>query len=140
MMKIGRVLGHCAMLTAIGMSFGGVGEAGAQSAKPNIVVIWGDDIGMWNLGAYTHGMMGRTPNIDGIAKNGILFTDHYGQPSCTAGLAEVIMGQMPVRTGMTTIGIPGSTRGIQKEDPTLAEVLKPVGYHTAQFGKSHLGH
>jgi len=107
--------------------------------KPNIVVIWGDDIGYWNVGAYTHGMMGRTPNIDGIARDGMLFTDHYGQPSCTAGRAAFIMGQMPIRTGMTTIGIPGSTQGIQKEDPTLAEVLKTQGYATAQFGKNHLG-
>ena len=107
--------------------------------KPNIVVIFGDDIGMWNLGAYTHGMMGRTPNIDSIAKQGILFTDHYGQPSCTAGRAAFIMGQFPIRTGMTTVGIPGSTRGIQKEDPTIAEVLKSQGYATAQFGKNHLG-
>jgi len=113
-------------------------SASAQG-KPNIVVIWGDDIGYWNVGAYTHGMMGRTPNIDSIAKNGILFTDHYGQPSCTAGRAAFIMGQLPVRTGMTTVGIPGSTRGIQKEDPTLAEVLKSLGYATAQFGKNHLG-
>ena len=110
-----------------------------QDKKPNIVVIFGDDIGYWNVGAYTHGMMGRTPNIDSIAKQGMLFTDHYGQPSCTAGRAAFIMGQMPIRTGMTTIGIPGSTRGIQKEDPTLAEVLKSQGYATAQFGKNHLG-
>ncbi|WP_339487711.1 arylsulfatase [Pseudomonas sp. EL_65y_Pfl2_R95] len=107
--------------------------------KPNIVVIWGDDIGMWNVGAYTHGMMGRTPNIDSIAKTGMLFTDHYGQPSCTAGRAAFITGQMPVRTGMTTIGIPGSERGIQASDPTLAEVMKSQGYATAQFGKNHLG-
>jgi arylsulfatase A-like enzyme len=113
--------------------------ANAADKQPNIVVIWGDDIGTWNLGAYTHGMMGRTPNIDSIAKTGALFTDHYGQPSCTAGRAAFIMGQMPIRTGMTTIGIPGSTRGIQKVDPTLAEVLKSVGYATAQFGKNHLG-
>jgi arylsulfatase len=115
------------------------GLASAQDKKPNIVVIWGDDIGMWNVGAYVHGMMGRTPNIDSIATDGILFTDHYGQPSCTAGRAAFIMGQMPIRTGMTTIGIPGSARGIQKSDPTLAEVLKSAGYVTAQFGKNHLG-
>ena len=108
-------------------------------APPNILVIWGDDIGMWNVGAYTHGLMGHTPNIDSIAYEGMLFTDHYGQPSCTAGRAAFIMGQLPIRTGMTTIGIPGSTRGIQKSDPTLAEVLKSVGYTTAQFGKNHLG-
>jgi arylsulfatase A-like enzyme len=107
--------------------------------KPNIVVIFGDDIGLWNVGAYTHGMMGRTPSIDSIAKDGMLFTDHYAQPSCTAGRAAFIMGQLPIRTGMTTIGIPGSTRGIQKTDPTLAEVLKTQGYATGQFGKNHLG-
>jgi arylsulfatase len=116
-----------------------VPDAVAQTKKPNIVVIWGDDIGMWNVGVYTHGMMGRTPNIDSIAKEGILFTDHYGQPSCTAGRAAFITGQMPIRTGMTTVGIPGSSRGIQKSDPTLAEVLKSAGYVTAQFGKNHLG-
>ena len=114
----------------------GVGHA---ADRPNILVIFGDDIGTWNVGAYSHGLMGRTPNIDRIAKEGMLFTDHYGQPSCTAGRAAFIMGQLPVRTGMTTIGIPGSTRGIQKSDPTLAEVLKSQGYVTAQFGKNHLG-
>jgi arylsulfatase len=111
----------------------------AKQDKPNILVIFGDDIGMWNVGAYTHGLMGHTPNIDSIAKDGILFTDHYGQPSCTAGRAAFIMGQLPVRTGMTTIGIPGSARGIQKVDPTLAEILKAAGYATGQFGKNHLG-
>jgi arylsulfatase len=107
--------------------------------RPNILVIFGDDIGMWNVSAYNNGMMGWTPNIDRIGKEGILFTDHYGQPSCTAGRAAFLMGQLPVRTGMTTVGIPGSTRGIQKTDPTLAELLKPLGYATAQFGKNHLG-
>ncbi len=110
-----------------------------KTDKPNILVIFGDDIGYWNVGAYTHGMMGRTPNIDSIADEGMLFTDHYGQASCTAGRAAFITGQVPVRTGMTTIGIPGSTLGLQKEDPTLAEVLKAQGYATAQFGKNHLG-
>src|SRR6516162_10792754 len=105
-----RVLFFAALLLSATM-------APAQDKKPNIVVIFGDDIGMWNVGAYTHGMMGNTPNIDSIAKNGMLFTDQYGQPSCTAGRAAFIMGQMPIRTGMTTIGIPGSTRGIQKSDP-----------------------
>jgi Arylsulfatase A and related enzymes len=114
-------------------------KSGSTGGQPNILVIFGDDIGMWNVGAYTHGMMGRTPNIDSIAEDGMLFTDHYGQPSCTAGRAAFIMGQLPVRTGMTTIGIPGSTRGIQKKDPTLAEVLKAQGYATGQFGKNHLG-
>jgi arylsulfatase len=111
----------------------------AQSSKPNIVVIFGDDIGYWNVGAYTHGMMGHTPNIDRIANEGMLFTDHYGQPSCTAGRVAFLTGQLPIRTGMTTVGIPGSTLGLQKEDPTIAEVLKSQGYATAQFGKNHVG-
>ncbi len=127
------------LLTAGAALFGAIAPAQAADKKPNILVIFGDDIGMWNVGAYTHGMMGRTPNIDSLAKDGMLFTDHYGQPSCTAGRAAFITGQLPIRTGMTTIGIPGSTLGIQKEDPTLAEVLKSVGYNTAQFGKNHLG-
>ena len=118
---------RCAFLAATVALLLFVPSVDAQQ-KPNIVVIWGDDIGYWNVGAYTHGMMGWTPNIDSISKNGILFTDHYGQPSCTAGRAAFIMGQLPIRTGMTTIGIPGSTRGIQKSDPTLAEVLKTQGY------------
>ena len=131
---------NASLLIIAGLALiGAITPALAADGKPNIVVIWGDDIGMWNLGAYTHGMMGRTPNIDSIAKDGALFTDHYGQPSCTAGRAAFIMGQLPIRTGMTTIGIPGSARGIQKSDPTLAEVLKSVGYATAQFGKNHLG-
>lgn len=113
--------------------------ASAADKGPNILVIFGDDIGTWNVGAYTHGMMGRTPQIDRLAKEGLLFTDHYAQPSCTAGRAAFITGQLPIRTGMTTIGIPGSTRGIQKSDPTLAEVLKSQGYATGQFGKNHLG-
>ncbi|KAA1000539.1 arylsulfatase [Paraburkholderia panacisoli] len=127
------------VLATLMMSVVAVSAQAAPADKPNIVVIWGDDIGMWNVGAYTHGMMGRTPNIDSIATDGALFTDHYGQPSSTAGRAAFITGQMPIRTGMTTVGIPGSTRGIQKSDPTLAEVLKAQGYATAQFGKNHLG-
>jgi arylsulfatase A-like enzyme len=127
-----------ALALAVGLACLG-STANAQEKKPNILVIWGDDIGMWNVGAYSHGMMGKTPNIDRIGKEGMIFTDHYGQPSCTAGRAAFIMGQMPLRTGMTTIGIPGSTRGIQKSDPTLAEVLKTQGYVTAQFGKNHQG-
>ena len=127
------------LLAAIGAVALVAGPVAAQEKKPNILVIWGDDIGMWNVSAYSLGMMGKTPNIDRIAKEGMLFTDHYGQPSCTAGRAAFIMGQMPIRTGMTTIGIPGSTRGIQKSDPTLAEVLKTQGYATAQFGKNHQG-
>ncbi len=87
----------------------------AKTDRPNILVIFGDDVGMWNVGAYTHGMMGHTPNIDRLAEEGMLFTDHYAQPSCTAGRAAFITGQLPIRTGMTTIGIPGSTLGRQNE-------------------------
>ena len=116
-----------------------VGRPAAAQDKPNILVIWADDLGVWNVGAYSHGMMGQTPNIDRIAKEGMLFTDHYAHPSCTAGRAAFITGQYPIRTGLTTIGIPGSPLGLQKEDPTLAEILKPLGYATGQFGKNHLG-
>ncbi len=114
--------------------------AAKSSKMPNILVIFGDDIGMWNISAYSHGMMGpKTPNIDRIAHEGMLFTDHYGHPSCTAGRAAFVTGQYPIRTGLTTVGLPGSDLGLQKEDPTLAEVLKAKGYATGQFGKNHLG-
>ncbi|EDY39174.1 sulfatase family protein [Cyanobium sp. PCC 7001] len=108
--------------------------------KPNIVVIFGDDIGWFNTSAYNHGMMGyQTPNIDRIAREGIMFTDAYGQQSCTAGRAAFITGQSPKRTGLLKIGMPGDPIGLQKEDPTIAELLKPHGYATGQFGKNHLG-
>jgi arylsulfatase len=108
--------------------------------KPNILVIWGDDIGMWNISAYHRGMMGgSTPNIDRIANDGMIFMDHYAQASCTAGRAAFITGQYPIRTGLSTVGLPGAPIGLQKEDPTLAEFLKPLGYATGQFGKNHLG-
>ncbi len=108
--------------------------------KPNILILWGDDIGMWNISAYHRGMMGgSTPNIDAIANEGIMFTDHYAQASCTAGRAAFITGQYPMRTGLSTVGLPGAKEGIQKKDPTLAEMLKPYGYATGQFGKNHLG-
>jgi arylsulfatase A-like enzyme len=108
--------------------------------KPNILIIWGDDIGWWNVSAYNHGIMGyRTPNIDRIAKEGALFTDWYGQQSCTAGRAAFITGQSPIRTGLTKVGLPGGKLGLQAEDPTIAELLKPLGYATGQFGKNHLG-
>jgi arylsulfatase len=112
----------------------------AAADKPNILVIWGDDIGWSNLGAYNHGVMGTlTPNIDRIASEGALFTDHYAQPSCTAGRAAFITGQYPIRSGMTTVGQPGDALGLQKESPSLAEVMKGAGYRTGHFGKNHLG-
>src|SRR5215469_1669446 len=108
--------------------------------KPNILVIWGDDVGYWNISAYNHGMMGyHTPNIDRIAKEGALFTDYYGQQSCTAGRSAFITGQTPLRTGLTKVALPGADEGISDKDPTLAQFLKPLGYATGQFGKNHLG-
>ena len=108
--------------------------------KPNIVIIWGDDIGVTNISAYSFGLMGyKTPNIDRVAKEGMMFTDYYGEQSCTAGRASFITGQSGLRTGMTKVGLPGATLGLQKEDPTIAELLKPLGYSTGQFGKNHLG-
>ncbi len=108
--------------------------------QPNILIIWGDDIGPFNISAYNRGMMGyKTPNIDRIADDGILFTDAYGDQSCTAGRAGFITGQHPIRTGLTKVGLPGAREGLQKEDVTIAELLKPHGYATGQFGKNHLG-
>ncbi len=111
-----------------------------KTKKPNILVIWGDDIGISNLSCYTHGLMGyRTPHIDRLAAEGMMFTDAYGEQSCTAGRASFITGQSGFRTGLTKVGIPGATVGLQAADPTIAELLKPQGYATAQFGKNHLG-
>ena len=111
-----------------------------QKKKPNILIIWGDDIGQFNVSAYNMGMMGyKTPNIDRIGKEGAVFTDWYGQQSCTAGRAAFITGQSPLRTGLTKVGLPGAPEGMQKEDPTIAELLKEKGYTTGQFGKNHLG-
>ncbi|MCH4822302.1 arylsulfatase [Gramella lutea] len=113
---------------------------GFAQEKPNILVIWGDDIGWTNLSAYEHGTMAyTTPNIDRIGEEGIIFTDHYAQPSCTAGRAAFITGQYPIRSGMTTVGQPGDALGLQKESPSLAAVLKAAGYRTGHFGKNHLG-
>jgi arylsulfatase len=109
-------------------------------SKPNILVIWGDDIGITNLSCYSHGVMGyRTPNIDRLAKEGMLFTDSYGEQSCTAGRSSFITGQSVFRTGLSKVGVPGATVGLQAEDPTIADLLKPLGYATGQFGKNHLG-
>ena len=111
-----------------------------EQRKPNILVIWGDDIGIWNLSCYSGGMMGyQTPNIDRIAKEGMRFTDCYGEQSCTAGRSAFITGQSVYRTGLSKVGVPGSPIGLQAEDPTIAELLKPLGYATGQFGKNHLG-
>lgn len=120
---------------------GGALLSTALMAKPpNILVIMSDDVGWQNVSAYSHGVMGYdTPNIDRIAKEGIMFTDHYAQPSSTAGRAAFITGQYPIRSGMTTVGRPGSPLGLQAATPTLAEVLKPLGYMNGQFGKNHLG-
>ena len=114
--------------------------ASAEDKKPNILIIWGDDIGQFNISAVNDGVMGyKTPNIDRIAKEGAMFTDWYGQQSCTAGRAAFITGQSPIRTGLTKVGLPGADLGLQKDDPTIAELLKPHGYVTGQFGKNHLG-
>ena len=110
------------------------------NGKPNILIIWGDDIGISNLSCYTHGLMGyKTPNIDRIANEGMLFTDAYGQQSCTAGRSTFITGQNPYRVGLTKVGMPGADIGLQDEDATIPELLKPLGYATGQFGKNHLG-
>ena len=114
--------------------------SGHAQGKPNILVIWGDDIGLSNLSVNTRGMMGyRTPHIDRIANEGMIFTDYYGDQSCTAGRSSFITGQSPFRTGLTKVGVPGAELGLQAKDPTIAELLKPAGYATGQFGKNHLG-
>ena len=137
------------MTTALGLALGlltAAGPAAAQKAaakppgKPNILVMFGDDVGYWNVSAYNRGQMGyRTPNIDRIARDGALFTDAYAQQSCTAGRAAFITGQSPVRTGLTKVGLPGAPEGLSAKDPTLANLLKGQGYMTGQFGKNHLG-
>ncbi len=116
------------------------GAAAAQDDKPNILVIWGDDVGQSNISAYTMGLMGyQTPNIDRIANEGMIFTDYYGEQSCTAGRSSYIMGQSVFRTGLSKVGLPGAELGMQEEDPTIAGLLKAQGYATGQFGKNHLG-
>jgi arylsulfatase A-like enzyme len=112
----------------------------AQGEKPNILVIWGDDIGQSNISAYTMGLVGyKTPNIDRIANEGAIFTDYYAEQSCTAGRSSFITGQSVFRTGLSKVGLPGAKEGLSEEDPTIAELLKPLGYATGQFGKNHLG-
>src|SRR5213592_1944853 len=114
--------------------------AAPSGRRPNILVIFGDDIGQTNVSAYSFGLMGyRTPNIDRIAKEGMMFTDYYAEQSCTAGRSSFITGQCTLRTGLSKVGIPGATVGLQSRDATIAELLKPLGYATGQFGKNHLG-
>src|SRR5210317_1687428 len=142
--KGARLMGYkkkAAILTAVlGLAMAAVAVPASAQDKPNILVIWGDDIGQFNVSAYNMGMMGyRTPNIDRIAKEGAIFTDWYGQQSCTAGRAAFITGQSPMRTGLTKVGLPGAPEGMKVEDPTIAGLLKPLGYMTGQFGKNHLG-
>ena len=127
-------------VVAVALAVGLVAGTAAAQQNPNIVVIWGDDIGGFNISAYNQGMMGyRTPSIDSIAQQGALFTDWYGQQSCTAGRAAFVTGQSPIRTGLTKVGLPGAPEGMRKEDPTIATLLKAQGYTTGQFGKNHLG-
>lgn len=125
-----------ASVTAVGLSF----SAAHAADKPNILVIWGDDIGQSNISAYTMGLMGyRTPNIDRVANEGMIFTDYYAEQSCTAGRSSFITGQSVFRTGLSKVGMPGAKEGMQIEDPTIAGLLKAEGYATGQFGKNHLG-
>jgi arylsulfatase A-like enzyme len=125
---------------AFGLAISVGASAQAQDKKPNIICIMGDDIGIWNIGAYHRGMMaGRTPNLDKLAKGGMLFTDYYAEASCTAGRANFITGELPIRTGLTTVGQAGSPIGMPAAAPTIATVLKSMGYATGQFGKNHLG-
>jgi arylsulfatase len=128
------------LLTAGAALFSVTSSVHAADKKPNILILWGDDIGIWNISAYNQGMMGyKTPNIDSIAKNGALFTDWYGQQSCTAGRSAFITGQSGLRTGNLKVGLPGAKEGLQARDVTIAQLLKARGYATAQFGKNHLG-
>jgi arylsulfatase len=130
----------CGMLWIVTLAGGLARDASAETGKPNILVIFGDDIGQANISRYTHGVMGyKTPNIDSIGEQGMTFTDYYAENSCTAGRSSFITGQSPVRTGLSKVGAPGAPVGLQKRDITIAEALKPLGYATGQFGKNHLG-
>jgi arylsulfatase A-like enzyme len=137
------LMSGAAVVAAAGTVTGVAKEAVAQTAsgdKPNILVIWGDDIGQSNISAYTRGLMGyQTPNIDRVATEGMMFTDYYGEQSCTAGRSSFITGQSVFRTGLSQVGMPGASEGMQVEDPTIAGILKSQGYATGQFGKNHLG-
>src|SRR5262245_29397119 len=129
-----------ALLASLASAMVQPASAQQQQQKPNILVIMGDDIGYWNISAYNRGMMGyRAPNIDRIANEGAIFTDYYGQQSCTAGRAAFITGQSPLRTGLLKVGLPAAKEGLSEKDPTIADILKTQGYATGQFGKNHLG-
>jgi arylsulfatase len=134
-----RIVRGLAALAAAAYGFCAAPALAQNAQRPNILVIMADDVGYANVGIYSHGMMVPTPNIDRIGREGVLFTDHYAQPSCTAGRASFITGQLPIRTGLHTVGLPGSPVGIDQRDPTLAKLLKELGYRTGQFGKNHLG-
>jgi arylsulfatase A-like enzyme len=137
MKRIMKWSGNLAALALLGLA---LPASAAPTTQPNIVIIWGDDIGQTDVSAYSMGVMGfRTPNIDRVAKEGMIFTDYYAEQSCTAGRASFITGQSGLRTGLTKVGLPGATVGLQKEDPTIAELLRARGYATGQFGKNHLG-
>jgi len=138
-MKRHLLVSLTALLAVIGLAGPALAQA-QQPNRPNVLVIWGDDIGWYNISAYNLGVMGyKTPNIDRIAREGAIFTDWYGQQSCTAGRAAFITGQSPVRTGLTKVGLPGADLGLKAEDPTIADFMKTLGYATGQFGKNHLG-
>ena len=129
---------YCLVTLLLALGFAAPAVQAAE--KPNILVVWGDDIGQSNISAYTRGLVGyQTPNIDRIANEGMLFTDYYGEQSCTAGRSSFITGQSVFRTGLSKVGLPGADLGLQKEDPTIAALLKAQGYATGQFGKNHLG-
>jgi arylsulfatase len=140
-MQNGKLLRHALTgLACLAALVCGTVAIQAAEKKPNILIIWGDDIGQFNISAYNRGMMGyKTPNIDRLATQGALFTDWYGQQSCTAGRAAFVTGQSPIRTGLTKVGLPGAPEGMKKEDPTIATLLRAQGYVTGQFGKNHLG-
>jgi arylsulfatase len=139
-MKRNLIHNGLSLLISTAALLGAVGPVAAADSKPNIICIMGDDIGIWNIGAYSRGMMaGRTPNLDKLAKGGMLFTDYYAEASCTAGRANFITGELPIRTGLTTVGQAGSPIGMPDAAPTIATALKSMGYATGQFGKNHLG-
>src|SRR6266571_387928 len=139
-MKMMRRLWLGLLASVVAVTVASAPAAAQQQQRPNIVFIMGDDIGIWNIGAYHRGMMaGRTPNLDQIAAEGMLFTDYYAEASCTAGRANFITGELPIRTGMTTVGQAGAPTGLPAQAVTIATALKGMGYATGQFGKNHLG-